>query len=68
MGIQPSYTLVVSRTCLHLYAGVVAVLGEQPEIRVILDRRYRERRQQEQPIREERRTDDRRQGMDMLLV
>jgi hypothetical protein len=68
MRIGPSYTLVVSRTCVHLYASVITALRDQPEIRVVIDRRYRARRQGLRAVGGERRQEERRRGMDMLLV
>lgn len=62
------HTLVVSRTCLHLYGKVVTALRNRPEIRVVLDRRYRERRRRRRSHTAERRRGDRRRGVEMLLV
>ena len=44
MSDRAIHTLVVSRKCLYLYGQVVTALRNRPEIRVVLDRRYRERR------------------------
>lgn len=68
MGNRTIHTLVVSRTCLHLYGQVVTALRKRPEIRVVLDRRYRERRCRRRSVTTNRRRDDRRQRMEMLLV
>lgn len=62
------HTLVVSRKCLYLYGQVVTALRKRPEIRVVLDRRYRERRRRRRSVTTNRRRDDRRQRMEMLLV
>ena len=60
-------TLVVSRTCLHLLGRVVTALRKRPEIQVVLDRRYRERRRGRRSVTTERRRGDRRRGMYWLL-
>lgn len=64
----PPHFLILSRGCLHLYEDLVALLRERPEIRVVTDRRYHQRRQRAAESDPERRRADRRRGSDMVLV
>lgn len=64
----PPYFLVLGRGCLHLYEDLVALLRERAEIRVIIDRRYHQRRRGAAGSDPERRGADRRRGSDMILV
>ena len=68
MSDRAIHTLVVSRKCLYLYGQVVTALRNRREIRVVLDRRYRERRRRRRSVTTNHRRDDRRQAMEMLLV
>jgi len=52
--------LVVSRPFAHLYSDASELLRSRPEIRVIVDRRYGDRRQARLPVVKERRSADRR--------
>jgi len=47
--------MVISRTCADLYEELVDLFKDRPDIRVILDRRLGERRQQRRRVRNNRR-------------
>ncbi len=56
--------LVVRRDAASLYSEFRELLKDRPEVQVILDRRYGERRRSRRPVTKERRSGDRRrEGM-----
>ncbi len=60
-------TVVVMRPYAHLEKELHSVFKGQEDIKVILDKRYRERRERLQDIEKDRRKDDRRRPKEELV-
>ena len=62
------YVLIISRDCPQMQQELATALHGRKDIRVILDRRYGQRRADDQPVPTERRRTDRRRVGGFLLA
>ncbi len=53
---SPVHYMVISRTCANLYDELVDLFKDRPDIKVIMDRRLGERRQERRRVRNNRRS------------
>lgn len=62
------YYLIISRHCAKMQQELATALQGRKDIRVILDRRYGERRAGREPVETDRRRKDRRHAANILLT
>jgi len=62
--------LVIGRACAYLFEELAQIFSGRPDIKVVIDRRYGERRKAHIPVSKERRKakGERRRGVDLALV